>query len=393
MPHRPRQPLLLLVALLVPVVLVAGIWLGGHPDNLPGPLRDAFVGDDDAQVIDAALDRVEGEFYEKRDRQKLVDAALSGVVRSLGDDFSAYFSPAQYRRYQESTDAEFSGVGLGVREDKRGLRIVQVYDDSPADRAGLRTGDVVVAANGTSLRGKPEQVSTALIKGRPGSEVRLTILSRGERRTERIERATVSVPVVASRLRGKGDQKLAHVALAQFTSGSHGELRQAIEKRLDQGAKGIVLDLRGNGGGLLEEARLVSSIFLPEGPIVSTKGRAQPDRTLMAAGGAIDKDIPVVVLVDGDSASASEIVTGALQDRGRAKVVGAKTFGKGVFQEVTKLPNGGALDITVGRYYTPKGRNLGGDGIHPDVTARDDLETATRDEALDEAERVLQKDL
>jgi carboxyl-terminal processing protease len=392
-PPRPRQPLLILLAALLPVLLATGIWLGAHPDNLPEPVRDALVGDNEAQAIDAAIDEVAGEFYREVDRDRLVDSALSGMVRSLRDDFSAYFSPNQYRRYQEATDAQFSGVGMGVREDRRGLRVVQVYDDSPADRADIRTGDVITGANGTSLAGKPEEVSTSLIRGRPGTRVRLTIISRGRRRTVNVERATVSVPVVASRLRRAGGERVAHVALAQFSSGAHGEVRQAIERRLRQGAKGVVFDLRGNGGGLLEEARLVSSIFLAEGPIVSTRGRSQPTRTLMASGGAIDEDVPVVVLVDGDSASASEIVTGALQDRGRAKVVGSKTFGKGVFQEVTTLPNGGALDITVGRYFTPKGRNLGGNGIRPDVEARDDRDTARRDEALLAAERVLARSL
>jgi len=157
-----------------------------------------------------------------------------------------------------------------------------------------------------------------------------------------------------------------------------------------------VLDLRHNGGGLVEEARLVASIFLPEGPIVSTRGRAQPSRTLMAAGGAISTHIPVVVLIDGETASAAEIVTGALQDRHRAKVVGTRTFGKGVFQEVTTLPNGGALDLTVGQYFTPSGRNLGGRGVSrgagiaPNVKAPDDPKTRRRDETLDAAERVLE---
>ena len=179
--------------------------------------------------------------------------------------------------------------------------------------------------------------------------------------------------------------------LAGFTSGAHGELRRAIDDLLDKGADGVVLDLRDNGGGLLNEAVLVSSIFIGDGTIVSTDGRTRPRRVFEATGDAIDSDVPVVVLVNGESASASEIVAGALQDRGRAEVVGTRTFGKGVFQEVRELSNGGALDITVGEYFTPKGRNLGGGGvkqgagIEPDVRARDDAATEDRDEALDVA--------
>src|SRR3954471_15656518 len=397
MARRPdRSPLLVVLAALAPVLLVLGIWLGGHPDYLPGPLRDALVGDGDAQVVDSALDTVHGQYYREVPRDKLVDAALQGVVRSLHDRFSNYFTAKQYREFQQSTDAEFSGVGLSARQVARGLLVDEVFDGSPAKRAGIRRGDVIVAANGRSLKGRSGDASRALIKGRPGTDVRLTFVSSGKRTTKDVQRATVSVPVVASHLGRLPDKrKYAQVALAQFSTGAHGELRDAIDKRLKQGAKGIVLDLRGNGGGLVEEARLISSIFIPEGPIVTTKGRSQRTRTLMAAGGAIAKNVPVVVLVDGDTASASEIVTGALQDRRRATVVGTRTFGKGVFQEVETLPNGGALDLTVGQYFTPSGRNLGGrgvakgSGIKPDVPARDDPHTTRRDEALQVAERVL----
>ena len=401
MARRPpdRSPVVLALGVLAPLLLVVGIWLGGHPQNLPGPLRDALVGDSDAQVVDSALDTVHGQYYREIPRDRLVDAALQGMVHSLRDRFSNYFTAKQYREFQQSTDAEFSGVGLSAREVPRGLLVDEVFDGSPAQRAGIRRGDVIVAADGRSLKGRSGNASRGLIKGRPGTEVRLTYVRRGKRTTKTVQRATVSVPVVASHLgRLPGGRKYAQVALSQFSTGAHGELRDAIDKRLKQGAKGIVLDLRGNGGGLVEEARLIASIFIPEGPIVTTKGRAQRTRTLMAAGDAIAKNVPVVVLVDGDTASASEIVTGALQDRRRATVVGTHTFGKGVFQEVESLPNGGALDLTVGQYFTPKGRNLGGRGvsqgagIKPDVEAKDDPHTARRDEALQVAERVLARD-
>jgi carboxyl-terminal processing protease len=157
--------------------------------------------------------------------------------------------------------------------------------------------------------------------------------------------------------------KLGVVALAAFTEGAHGEVREAVEHELHVGARGIVLDLRGNGGGLVEEAQLIASIFIPSGTIVTTRGRTQPTTTLLATGDAISTSIPVVVLVDADTASAAEIVTAALQDHARATVVGTHTFGKGVYQEQQELSNGGALDITVGEYFTPNGRNLGGGGV------------------------------
>jgi carboxyl-terminal processing protease len=157
--------------------------------------------------------------------------------------------------------------------------------------------------------------------------------------------------------------KLGVVELATFSPGAHGEVREAVERELRVGARGIVLDLRANGGGLVDEARLIASIFIDKGTIVSTRGRTQPSQTLSATGGAISRSIPVVVLVDANTASAAEIVTAALQDHHRATVVGTHTFGKGVFQEEEPLSNGGALDITVGEYFTPNGRNLGGGGV------------------------------
>src|SRR3954469_19381329 len=202
MARRPdRSPLLVVLAALAPVLLVLGIWLGGHPDYLPGPLRDALVGDGDAQVVDSALDTVHGQYYREVPRDKLVDAALQGVVRSLHDRFSNYFTAKQYREFQQSTDAEFSGVGLSARQVARGLLVDEVFDGSPAKRAGIRRGDVIVAADGHSLRGKSGDASRSLIKGRPGTQVRLTFVGRDKKKqTKTVQRATVSVPVVASHL-------------------------------------------------------------------------------------------------------------------------------------------------------------------------------------------------
>src|SRR4029078_12588459 len=167
-------------------------------------------------------------------------------------------------------------------------------------------------------------------------------------RDVKLERAQVDIPVVESSMEREGKRKVGHVHLAGFTSGAHGEVSQAVRKLLRQGADPLVLDLRDNGGGLLNEAVLVSSIFIPEGKIVTTRGRSRPERVFEATGGAISGKIPVAVLVNDQSASASEIVTGALQDRDRATVVGTRTFGKGVFQEIETVSNGGALVVTGG---------------------------------------------
>jgi carboxyl-terminal processing protease len=391
--RRSYTPLLIVLA---PVLLIAGIWLGGHPTNLPGFARDAFVGDSEGQLYDEALDTIADNYYRKVDKDALVDKGLEAGVKSLDDRFSAYFDPKQYKEFEEATDGAFEGVGMNVAEVEPGLRVLTVFDDSPAKSGGIRSGDVITDVDGHSLAGKTSEQATTLIKGPAGTPVTLTVVrGKAAPRDVRLVRAKVDVPVVESEMEQSGGRKIAHVRLSSFTSGAHGEVRDAVDKLLGKGAQGVVLDLRNNGGGLLNEAVLISSIFIDDGTIVSTDGRTRPKRVFEATGDAIDPKIPVVVLVNGESASASEIVTGALQDRHRAEVVGTHTFGKGVFQEVRRLSNGGALDITVGEYFTPSGRNLGGGGvkqgagIQPDVKAEDDPKTKNRDEALDVAVKTV----
>jgi carboxyl-terminal processing protease len=377
------------------VLLAAGIVLGGHPDRLPGFVRDPLVGDEDTRVVREALDHIHDTYYRKISEEQLADDSVKGVVAALHDRFSNYFTPKEYKQFQQVSNSEFSGIGLEVQEHPRGLRISRVYDDSPAKRAHLEPGDLIVAVGATSLKGKPSAYSTSLIKGPPGSDVTITVVHEAKPRRVTLTRATITVPVVASALRTTDGRKLAVIALSTFsTPGAHAQVYSAIRRRLKQGAKGIVLDLRRNGGGLVKEAQLVASGFLSDGTIVSLRGRGVAPQTLKATGDPIARTTPLVVLVDHDTASASEIVAGALQDRNRAKIVGTRTFGKGVFQEVIELNNGGALDITAGQYFTPKGRNLGGGGvkpgagIQPDVNARDKPKTP-RDEGLDRALRVL----
>jgi len=379
-----------ILAVLIPVALVLGIWLGGHPDFLPGFARNALVADGDGQQYEQAIDTIERDYYRKVDRKDLLNKSLGAAVESLQDQFSHYFSPKDYTQFELDTEGQFEGVGMTVTEVKQGLRVMEVYDRSPAKSGGLKKGDLIVSVNGKPLAGKTSDQATALIKGPAGSTVTLGVKSGDKTKTLKLKREKVDVPIVQSETRTDHGKKIGWVRLAGFTSGSGDDVKAAVQKQLKDGAKGIVLDLRHNGGGLLNEAVGVSSVFLKDGKVVSTKGRARPEHVYNATGGAIPDDIPVVVLVDEGSASASEIVTGALQDRKRAKVIGTRTFGKGVFQEIERLSNGGALDITVGEYFTPSGRNLGGGGVSkgagitPDVQAEDNLKTKP-DEALDKA--------
>jgi carboxyl-terminal processing protease len=379
-----------IVAFLCAVLaLLVGIWLGGHPQDLPGPIRDTFVEEDRALQAEV-VETIEENFYRPVDEDKLDDASLKGIVDSLGDQFSHYLTPDEAEQFQQSVSGEFEGVGMNVEEDRRGLKVLRVFEGSPAQKAGIREGDVIIAVNGRSIAGVNSEVATGRIKGPSGTKVRLEVLTPGDdaSRTETVERARIEVPVATGRIVERGGHKLGVVELLSFSSGAHGFLRRQVEKVLDEGAEGIVVDLRGNGGGLLSEAVLVSSLFIEDGKIVSVRGRARPERVEDAEGDAIDEQVPVAVLVDGGSASASEIVTGALRDRNRATVVGTPTFGKGLVQEVEQLSNGGVLDLTVANYYLPDGETIGRDGIKPQVRARDDRETQ-RDEALPVALDVL----
>ena len=376
-----------LLILFVPLALILGVWLGGHPDWLPGFARDSLVADTNGRLYEEAVDKIEADYYRKVDRAELLDTSLEKAVESLDDQFSHYFSPKEYHAFQLDTEGAFEGVGMSVTAVDEGLRVEQVYDGSPAKEGGLKRGDVITSVNGKSLKGKSSQESTTLIKGPAGTEVTLGLK---DGRRLKLKRAKVDIPIVQSQIKESGGKKIAWVQLAGFTSGSGDDVDRAVKEELKNGAEGVVFDLRHNGGGLLNEAVEVASVFLKDGRVVSTKGRARAERKYNATGGAIASDIPVVVLVDEGSASASEIVAGALQDRKRAKIVGTRTYGKGVFQEIMRLDNGGALDITVGEYFTPTGRNLGGGGVKkgagitPEIQASDDPETE-KDEALEKA--------
>jgi carboxyl-terminal processing protease len=376
------------------LLLVIGVWLGGHPSWLPGSLRSVFVEDSGGPLVNQALDIITRDYYRHLNRNALLNDGISSMVASLNDPYSHYYDPSAYRSFLNQDNPHLSGVGIDVVPDPHGLRIVDVFPGSPAARAGLGHGDLIVKVNGTSLSNHSADFASRLIRGPAGTHVALTVMRGGRSLVVSIVRAKLAVPVASGTIVKYKGLKIGVVALTAFTEGSGAELRADVQKVLRSGARALVLDLRENGGGLLEEAVNVASIFIPDGTVVSTDGRNQPRQVYMAKGDAIASRIPMVVLVDRDTASAAEIVTGALKDRGRATVVGTHTYGKGVFQEIEPLSNGGALDITVGEYFTPNGQNLGGGGVRegggilPNVYAVDNPR-APGDQALTVAERTV----
>jgi len=390
-----RQIVLILLSIAGVLGLLAlGTWLGGHPEDLPGFLRSAFVTGGQSRAVDEAIEKVSENYYRPVHQGSLVSASISGMVASLHDPYSTYLGPKAFNGFEQP--ATFTGIGVSIKPEKEGLMIVHVFNKSPAARAGLKDGDLIVKANGHSLKGVPINKAVGLIKGPPGTVVRLEVLRGGHARELSITRETISTPVVASEARTVGGVKLGWVYLATFSEGAHAQVAEAVHSLLSQGAKGLVLDLRGNGGGLVSEAQLIASLFVRSGVIVTTKGRSQPTVVLKALGGAIPASIPMVVLVDRGTASAAEIVTAALQDHRRATVVGTHTYGKGVFQELEPLSNGGGLKITVGEYFTPNGRNLGGGGVKegagitPEVNVKHGVDS---EHGLEVAFSVLSKQL
>lgn len=383
-----------IAALCALVALVAGLWLGGHPESLPGPVRDAFVQEDRALRAEI-IDSIEDNFYKPVDESKLDDASLKGIVESLDDPYSHYLTPKEARQFNEEVSGHFEGVGMNVEQERRGLKVLRVFEGSPAEGARIRRGDLILAVNGRSIAGVNSAVATNRIKGPSGTTVELRVFTPGEDsdRTVRVKRERIEVPVATGRVVERDGHKLGVVELLGFSQGAHALLSRQVKKVRGRGAEAIVLDLRGNGGGLLVEAVAVSSLFIEDGEIVSVRGRNRPERTHDAEGDAIlPQHVPAVTLVDGGSASASEIVTGALRDTDRATVVGTRTFGKGLVQEVEHLSNGGILDLTVANYYLPDGETISTKGIKPEVRAEDDPDTE-RDEALPVALETLGREL
>jgi carboxyl-terminal processing protease len=361
--------------------LCAGLWLGGHPGKLPEFIREPFVGTTGGLSAEAS-ELIEDNYYRPVGSTELSNASLQGMVRELRqrhhDRFSEYFSPESRESFNQAIEGRFSGVGLSVVPVKSGLRAVQVFPGSPADEAGIVPGDTIVSVNGDLIAGESSSEATGKIKGPEGTEVTIGVrdAKSGKVRQLRLTRAEVALPNVSSKVEIVNDRKLGYVRMLSFSEGVHALLANAVRKVEREGAAGIVLDLRGNPGGLLEEAVLSASLFLPKDQVVvSTDSRTQGHSVHKTVGGTLPKR-PLVILIDRNTASAAEILTAALADDAAAPVVGTRSYGKGVFQEEEGLSNGGALKLTIGEYFTPDGVNLArSHGIHPDVKASDNPET------------------
>jgi carboxyl-terminal processing protease len=376
-------------------LFAAGLYLGGHPRDLPEPLRDVFVEETGGLAAEAA-EAIEGSYYRPVGGHELSNGSLQGMVRQLRrsneeDRYSEYFSPEALASFNQQIEGHFSGIGTTVAPAKTGLQVVTVFPRSPADKAGIEAGDVIVSVEGKSIAGESSAEVTKEIKGPEGTQVRLGVRDgkSGKVRELTITRAEVELPNLGGGVEKVGGKALGYVRMLSFSEAAHAQLATTVERVEREGAEGIVLDLRHNPGGLLDEAVLSANVFLPKDEVVvRTRSRTQGESVHRTPGDPIS-DLPVVVLVDGGTASAAEILAAALADDAGATVVGTRSYGKGLFQEERDLANGGALKLSVGEFFTPEGVNLAkSHGIHPDVKAKDDP-TTPADEARQRALGVL----
>jgi len=344
------------------------------------------------QLFWEAWNLLKEEYYgDLPDAQKLARAALRGVLATLDDKSTALIEPEISKILNEDSSGSFEGIGAMVRINQDNiLEIARLFPGQPAEKAGVKEGDQVIAVNSKSIIGFSVYEAVALIRGPAGTTVKLTIVRKGEPKPIEISvtRAKITIPLVQSKML-EGD--IAYVSLFDFSAQATEQLNSTLQTLLDKKPKGLILDLRDNPGGFLQQALQVADIFLDSGVIATEKDRDGSGQTLRSGPRGIAQDIPMVVLVNGGSASASEIVAGALQDRNRAKLIGEKTFGKGSVQLPHTLSDGSELRITIAHWFTPNGREIDGIGLTPDVVVpltQEDV-TAGRDPQLDRAVQFL----
>jgi len=393
MSFRARGALILLLGIVLGVMLSLGGGVLAERDTQPQSLPW-----DDARLLAEVLERVKEEYVEPVEDSELIESAVRGMVTDL-DPHSKFLDSEEYEEIRISTTGNYSGVGLEVSMANDKVLVITPIDDTPAAHAGLKSGDQIVSIDDIGVDEHNVNDTIGRMRGKSGTKIKITVARTGE--PEPIDfnliRRHVEVKSVRSEML-KPD--FGYLRITHFSETTHNDLRAAIDDlqdRSDGDLQGIILDLRNNPGGVLEAAIDVSDVFLDDGLIVSANGRG-PDATFRhkAHAGDVVEGAMLVVMVNGGSASASEIVAGALQDHKRATIVGSQTFGKGSVQTVMPLSNGRAIKLTTSRYFTPSGESIHGRGITPDIVlqdaAREDLSAGVTEHKTDPGDALLQKD-
>lgn len=354
---------------IVLALFVAG--LGGFSlgitadDGIGGIELFGRSGDSGLDVVEDAWRTIREESADPPSEADLSRAAIKAMLRVVkeNDDYALYYDQAAYQDFLDYSTGSFSGIGVNLSQNTGKLTVVSVIPETPAERVGLKRGDVFFSVGGELVSEMSDEEAVGRVKGPPGTKVSLVVLRDKEKIEFEITRAEIAFPNLVGRLT---PDNIGYIRLFGFAKGAGKELREEVAKLQDEGAVGIALDLRDNGGGLVSEAIEVASVFIEDGEIVTYREKSAQDLVYEAKGDAFE-DVPVVVLINGGTASASEIVANALQDRGRSQLVGTTTFGKGTVQEIINLPDNSAVKLTTGTYLSPNGEDISGSGIAPDV--------------------------
>ena len=320
------------------------------------------------------LEKIQNEYVEEVDQAEIIDSAINGALQSL-DPFSAYMNPKVFEESQSETRGEFGGLGIEVSMESGVIKVIAPIDDTPASKAGIKAGDYIVKINGEQVQGKTLMEAVNLMRGPEGTSIEITVRRKGLRKAKifKITREIIEIKSVISKI---VDNKVGYLRLRAFNANSSSQLKKEIAK-IEKNKKlvGYILDLRNNPGGLLSQAVIISDFFLNDGEIVSTKGRKKREnRKFFAKKGDKIDGKPLIVLINNGSASASEIVAGALQDQKRAILLGETTFGKGSVQSIIPLKNRGAIRLTISKYYLPSGKSISEVGVVPDIRVEEEDE-------------------
>ncbi len=318
-------------------------------------------------LFSEVLEKIQNEYVTEIDQSEVMDSAINGVLQSL-DPYSAYMNPEIFDEMQTETSGEFGGLGIEVSMEAGVVKVIAPIDDTPAAKAGIKSGDYIVKINGDQVQGKSLMEAVNLMRGPVGSPIEITIRRKGLKKAKKVKiiREVIEIQSVVSEIIGKN---IGYLRLRAFNENSDTQLKKQISNlEKNENLLGYVFDLRNNPGGLLSQAVRISDFFLEDGEIVSTRGRkSRENRKFFAKNGDKIQGKPLIVLINNGSASASEIVAGALQDHKRAILVGETTFGKGSVQSIIPLKNRGAIRLTISKYYLPSGKSISEIGVSPDI--------------------------
>ena len=383
-----------IVVLLVSLGFLGGYFVGWylHGENTVRLTpTEASSAKDAGKLQQKIIEELQTRYYKPVSVDKLSTAGVNGMLKSLKDPYTVYLTPREVQDFAEKEKGSYSGIGASLQKTKDGLVITGVFKGSPAKAAGLVPGDAILTVDGKDTKGTSIETSITRIKGAEGSTVTLTVQPKDKKQpvtTYKIVRKSIEIPETSSKIIMDKGVKVGCVQLFEFGGLAGRDVRKAVDDLSKKGAQWFVFDLRYNGGGLLTQAVDVTNVF-QQGLVTSTAGLHSPKEVLDATGPVATKK-PMVVLVNGFSASASEITTGALKDHKRAEIIGTTTFGKGLVQTIINLGNGAALKLTTAVYLTPNGTNINKKGITPDILVKDNPKSKA-DEQLQAALRYIDR--